>query len=239
MKFSTSASGIMGSLGEPNSSLPWCDRIMCRTNVFSLRRETGQAVDSLVRQRHAHLDVTEQNPFHGVFKANLPRQFAHLADVVQDDARQQQVAMQNGIVWSDPVGQRKQAHNVLKQPAEPGVMQLLGGGRLAVGLRQAGSASRVLSRSFRFGSVKLSTKPRSFCQSSSTSQVVQGSRSLLSTSPIAALRSWSIFSLQPVVEARGGATDLHQIAALEFLCNARIVRDPRCGLPPGLFYRRG
>src|SRR5580658_9036063 len=34
-KFSTSASGIMGSLGDPNSSLPWCERIRCTTSARS------------------------------------------------------------------------------------------------------------------------------------------------------------------------------------------------------------
>ena len=58
----------------------------------------------------------------------------HLADVVQDDAGEQQVAVEDGVMRGDAVGQGEQADHVLQQAAQPGVVELLGGRGFAVGL---------------------------------------------------------------------------------------------------------
>jgi len=91
-------------------------------------REVGQAVHGSLGHCCAHLDVAQQCAFDGVLEANLPAQLAHLADIVQDYAGEQQVAIEDGVVGCDAVGQGEQADNVLQQAAQPGVMQLPGAG---------------------------------------------------------------------------------------------------------------
>ena len=59
----------------------------------------------------------------------------------------------------DAVGQGAQADDVLKQAAQPGVMKLAGGGRLAIGLGQRRVGQQRGSSRLRSGSAKLSTKP--------------------------------------------------------------------------------
>ncbi len=124
----------MGSLGEPNSSLPWCDRIMCSTRVFNLGGKLGRLSMVFSTSAIAHLDVAQQRAFDGVVEADLPAQFADFADVVQDDAGEQQVAIEDGVVGGDAVGQSEQTDHVLQQAAEPGVVELPGGWGFAVGL---------------------------------------------------------------------------------------------------------
>jgi len=100
---------------------------MCRTSV--LRRDgSWQTVYGALGESRADLDVAQKAAFDGVLEADLPREFAHLADVVEDDACEQQVAVEKRVMGCDAVGQGEQADDVLKQAAEPGVMELLGGG---------------------------------------------------------------------------------------------------------------
>ncbi len=58
----------------------------------------------------------------------------HLADVVEDDASQQQVAVEQRVVSGHTVGQREQADDVLQHAAQPGMVKLLGGRGFAIGL---------------------------------------------------------------------------------------------------------
>ena len=73
----------MGNLGEPNSSLPWWAEDHVKDKRLEFRREVRQAVDGLLRQSRAHLDVAQQRAFNGVVEADIPAQLAHLADVVR------------------------------------------------------------------------------------------------------------------------------------------------------------
>ena len=86
----------------------------------------------------ADLDVAEQRAFQGVFEAGGPGQFADLADVVQDDAGEDQVAHEHGVVRHDAVGEADEADHMLQQAAEPGMMELLGGGSLDEGFADGG-----------------------------------------------------------------------------------------------------
>ena len=90
------------------------------------------------RQCGAHLDVAEQHALDGVLEADVPGEFADFADVVEDDAGEEQVAVEERVMGGDAVGEREEADDVLQQAAEPGVMELLGGGRFAIGLGDGG-----------------------------------------------------------------------------------------------------
>ena len=54
---------------------------------------------------------------------------------MQNDAGEQQVAVEHWVVGGDAFGQGEQADHVLQQAAQPGVVKLLGGRGFAVGAR--------------------------------------------------------------------------------------------------------
>ena len=89
--------------------------------------------------------MAEQDALDGVVKADVPGELAEFADVVEDDAGDEQVAVEERIVGGDFVSEGEQADDVLKQAAEPGVMKLARGGGFTIGLRR-GRGRRGLRR---------------------------------------------------------------------------------------------
>jgi hypothetical protein len=71
----------------------------------------------LFSQGGTDLDVAQQHAFDGVLEADLPAQLAHLADVVQNHAGHQQVAVDERVMRRHAVGQGAEADHVLQQAA--------------------------------------------------------------------------------------------------------------------------
>jgi len=75
--------------------------------------------------------LAQQDAFNGVLESDLPREFAELADVVENDRRSSAVAVERGnaLRRGRPGAE---ADDMLQQSAQPGVMKLLGGRGLPV-----------------------------------------------------------------------------------------------------------
>ena len=80
-------------------------------------RELGASLDLLAEHLHAHDQVPHELPFVGVGEGVVVRQLVDLADVVQEDARQEQVAVDFGVEVGDPVGHVQERDDVLEQPS--------------------------------------------------------------------------------------------------------------------------
>src|SRR5208337_5265721 len=74
----------------------------------------------------------------GVGKRAVVSKFLKLADVVQKRSRQQQVAVDLGIVAAEQIAGAEQGHDVIEQSADVGMMKRLGGGGVAVALGDLG-----------------------------------------------------------------------------------------------------
>ncbi len=73
---------------------------------------------------HAHDQVPHELALIGVGERPVIRQLVDLADVVQEDAGQEQVAVDLGVEIDDPVGHVEQRHDVLDQPPLVGMVVL-------------------------------------------------------------------------------------------------------------------
>src|ERR1019366_5506917 len=98
-----------------------------------LLRETGQGGDLLAQHSLRDGDVSNHLAFEGVAEGGSPAQFAHLADVVEDGAGDQQVRVDLGVEGRGCAADAHQGDDVLQQASDPGVVQHLGGGSGAVG----------------------------------------------------------------------------------------------------------
>ena len=109
-------------------------------------REQGE-----FRLQHLQLDdhVAEQLAAGGVGKRALVGEFVNLADVVQERAGQQQVAIDLRIVAAHQIAGAEQRNDVIEQAANEGVMQRLGRGRVAIGGAISGSAMKAWTRALR------------------------------------------------------------------------------------------
>ena len=129
----------MGSFGLPNSygAVVADDHVLEPQQQLGRERLAGQVgrlLDLVAEHLHAHDQVADELPLVGVGEGAVVAQLVDLADVVQEDARQQQVAVELGIEVGDPVGRRQERDDVLEQPAVVGVVVLdprRGGGELA------------------------------------------------------------------------------------------------------------
>ena len=113
------------------------DQVLQPQQQFGRERLAGQ-VRHLPHLLVEHLDaddqVADQLALVGVGEGPVVAQLAHLADVVQEDAHQQQVAVQLGVERREAVGGVEQRDDVLQQAAEVGVVVADAGRRLAEGV---------------------------------------------------------------------------------------------------------
>ena len=91
----------------------------------------------LAQHADGDADVTQQLTLRCVGEARLPRKLTHLANVVQDGRRHQQIRIDLlRILRSDAPAQAQQEHHMLQQAADPGMVQHLSGGRRTEGRRK-------------------------------------------------------------------------------------------------------
>ena len=81
-------------------------------------------LDLIAEHLDAHDQVADELALVGVGEGAVVGELVDLADVVQEDAGQQQVAVDLGIEVEDPVGDVEQGDDVLEQPALVGVVVL-------------------------------------------------------------------------------------------------------------------
>ena len=197
-------------------------------------RKARQAVDGALGQSRPDLDVAQEHSLDGVLEADLPTEFAQLADVVQNDAGQKQVAVEQRVVRGDAVGQGEQADDMLEQAPQPGVVKLLGGRSLAVG----GGERRVVEQR---GDEQLQVRvgearDKAEKLAPEVGHVVGGRGQQIGFVRLAGLSQAQLIDLhlQPVVEARGRTAGLDDVAPLELLGDARVG-----GLPDAAFELAG
>ncbi len=85
----------------------------------------------LVDPLRGHDQVADQPSLVGVLDAALVAELADLAQVVEEGAGHEQVAVELRVLIGDPVGELDAGHGVLEQPSRVGVVHALRGGRAA------------------------------------------------------------------------------------------------------------
>src|SRR5476649_1313161 len=96
------------------------------------RRKIGQGAQAVAYHAHGNRNVSDQLAFIRVGKAALVIQLVDFSNVVQNDARGQQVEVDDWIVRRGQAGQAANRQHVFDQSAQKRVMDLLGGGRTAI-----------------------------------------------------------------------------------------------------------
>ena len=89
-----------------------------------LAGQVGGPLDLVAEHLDAHDQVADELALVGVAEGAVVAQLVDLADVVEEDAGQQQVAIELGVEVDDPVGDGQQGDDVLEQPAVVGVVVL-------------------------------------------------------------------------------------------------------------------
>ena len=97
--------------------------------------EAGNGPRLHVNLLGGHDDVAHELALIGVAERLVVGELAHLADVVQERAREQQVPVCHGVVVRHPVGEPHDREDVLREPAPPGVVDTLRGRRNREALR--------------------------------------------------------------------------------------------------------
>ncbi len=87
-----------------------------------LAGQVGGLRDLVAEHLHAHDQVADELALVGVAEGAVVAELVDLADVVEEDARHQQVAVEVGVEVGDPVGDRQQRDDVLEQPGLVGVV---------------------------------------------------------------------------------------------------------------------
>ena len=93
--------------------------------------ELGDRRAALAKEVAAEHDVADQAPLERVVVGRHRAQLAQLAEIVEEDAEQHQVAVELAVVAADGGRQLRHRHHVLEQAAAVGVMHRLGGRMLA------------------------------------------------------------------------------------------------------------
>ena len=88
-----------------------------------------------LRLQHFQFDdhVAEQLAFGRVGERPVVGEFVNFPDVVQERTGEQEIAIDLGIVLAHQVAGAEQRDDMIEQPADVGVVQSLGGGRIAIG----------------------------------------------------------------------------------------------------------
>jgi hypothetical protein len=96
--------------------------IRCSSRVFRLRGKVGQTRELCLQHFQFDDHVTEQLAARGIGKCAVVGQLLDLPYVMQERSRQQQVAIDLGIVPAQQVAGAEERHDVIKQSADVGVM---------------------------------------------------------------------------------------------------------------------
>ena len=99
----------------------------------SVRRKPGQRCQFFFNHDNAQGNVPHELALEGVIEGGTPAQLLQLADVMQDGAGKEQVAVDLGIMLRGQVAEADQGNHVLEQTAHPGMVEGFCGGSLAEG----------------------------------------------------------------------------------------------------------
>ena len=92
-------------------------------------RKIRHGANLVVDHPHPDDDVADQLSFGAVAEAAIIRQLVDFADIVQNDAREQQVDVDIAIMGSQEFRDRAHGQHMLDKPSEEGVMNAFGGRR--------------------------------------------------------------------------------------------------------------
>ena len=81
-------------------------------------------LDLVAEHLDTHDQVADELALIGVGEGAVVAELVDLADVVEEDARQQEVAVELGVEVDDPVGDREDGDDVFEQPPVVGVVVL-------------------------------------------------------------------------------------------------------------------
>ncbi len=120
---------------------------MCRIREAQFLREAAaEPLRELLGLGVEHLDadrqMTKELSFVGVAERRIPRQFADLADVVQERPHEEQVRIDLGVEVRNPDDRFQEVGDVFQQPAAVGVVQPDPGRRWESGSVIAGSSRK-------------------------------------------------------------------------------------------------
>src|SRR5271157_4930607 len=218
--------GNHGQLGGAELQLAMVRQNHVQDQSFEARREVGQAVDGALDQRCADVYVAQQDAFDGVIEAGFPGEFVQLADVVQDDAGQQQVTVEERVMRGDAFGQGQQTDNVLQQAAEPGVVKQPGGGGFAVSGGEGGVGEHGAEQPLEIGIGEAVNEAEKVTPE--LGYVAGGGGQQVGFVHLVRQRNTDLVDLhlQAVVEAGGRAAGLDHVAAVEVFGDARVSRIP-------------
>jgi hypothetical protein len=93
---------------------------------------------ALVEHLDADVDMADELPFVGVAEDAVEAELADLADVVQENAHEQQVAVDFGIEGRQPVDPLQEGDDVFEEPAQIGVVVANAGRDIAESIHEAG-----------------------------------------------------------------------------------------------------
>ena len=133
------------------------------------------------------------------------------------------------------IGQRQQTHHVLQQPAQPRVMKLPRGRRLAIGLRHRGIVEQRLEQPLQVGigqalDARLKLRPQCAHVASRRGQHVR-----LVGLALERLAQLIDLHLRAVLIAGKAAPHLDDVAALKVLRDTRVARIPHASLDLAAF----
>ena len=146
------ASRVQGTTGEPCSSWPWWLRMMCSTAAASSDGKPGQVLDqpahAVVAERDLALELAEVGH---VDRQRVGRVGVELADVVQQRAGDRDVAVHAAERRADRRHALGDGQLVLEQPVPVGLVEALGGRRLAELLPRSPCPARTRAPAARAG----------------------------------------------------------------------------------------
>ncbi len=134
--------------------------IRCSTRVLSSVGKAGDGCELGLQHFQFDDHVPEQLATRGVRERTVVSQLVDLADVVQESAGQQQVAIDLRIVPADQIAGAAQRDHVVEQASDVGVVQSLGSGRSAVGLRNLRVGHESFDQGLEVGVLKGGDKSR-------------------------------------------------------------------------------
>src|SRR5208282_4893009 len=126
--------GKHGQLGRSEIILPVMADDEMFEQSFQLRGEVRQFSELGLQHLQFDNHMAEELAARGIGKGAIVIQLLNLADVMQKRSRQQQIAVDLGIIAADQIAGTEQGNDVIEESADVGVVKSLGGGGIAVAL---------------------------------------------------------------------------------------------------------
>ena len=221
--------GDHGQLGRAELQASVVREHQMKDDGAQARGKIGDGVDGVLDHADADGDVAEELALDGVVEAGLPGEFADFADVVEQDPGVDEIGQDDGVVRDDALGEAEQADDMLQKAAEPGVVKLARGGSLLVGVADGGVIDEGVEQA---AEVRVGERVDDGEQRlPEMGNVGGGGGQQLGAVEfvIGGEAEHFDFELERAVEARDGAADFEDIAAIKGRGDARVGGIPDAG----------